>query len=146
MHSNARQGLAWHAGNHNRLKQKRITDQASPEGTEPQHSKDRGRRGSTGPPQPEQRRQKHHHDPLVGVQDEQLTGLVRAMVNKTAAQGGGGLIENDDNAASGSNSWLQFPADCTGLLGCPGCHILAQRRGGNSAHDHLIARIRLMLA
>ena len=33
---------------------------AHPEGNGPQHSKERGRRGSTGPPQPEQRRQKHH--------------------------------------------------------------------------------------
>ena len=37
-----------------------ITDHANPEGNGPKHSKERGRRGSTGPPQPEQRRQKHH--------------------------------------------------------------------------------------
>ena len=41
-------------------KKKEITDHANPEGTGPQRSKERGRRGSTGPPQPEQRRQKHH--------------------------------------------------------------------------------------
>ena len=50
-------------------KKKEITDHANPEGNGPQRSKERGRRGSTGPPQPEQRRQKHHRDPLVGVQD-----------------------------------------------------------------------------
>ena len=43
-------------------KKKEITDHANPEGNGPQRSKERGRRGSTGPPQPEQRRQKHHHD------------------------------------------------------------------------------------
>ena len=39
---------------------KGITDHANPEGNGPEHSKERGRRGSTGPPQPEQQRQKHH--------------------------------------------------------------------------------------
>ena len=37
-----------------------ITGHANPEGDGPQHSKERGRRGSTGPPQPEQRCRKHH--------------------------------------------------------------------------------------
>ena len=41
-------------------KNKSITDHANPEGNGPQRSKERGRRGSTGPPQPEQQRQKHH--------------------------------------------------------------------------------------
>ena len=44
-----------------RERKKPITDHANPEGNGPLYSKDRGRRGSTGPPQPEQRRQKHHH-------------------------------------------------------------------------------------
>ena len=48
--------------------EKRITDHANPEGNGLQHSKERGRRGSTGPPQPERQRQKHRRDPLAGVQ------------------------------------------------------------------------------
>ena len=49
-------------------KKEEITDHANPEENGPQRSKERGRRGSTGQPQPEQRRQKHHRDPLVGWQ------------------------------------------------------------------------------
>ena len=52
-------------------KKKEITDHANSEGNGPQRSKERGRRGSTGPPQPEQRRRKHHRDPLAGVQVEE---------------------------------------------------------------------------
>ena len=46
-----------------KVKRKEITDHANPEGNGPQHSKERGRGGSTGPPQPEPRSQKHHRDP-----------------------------------------------------------------------------------
>ena len=43
------------------IKRKGTTDQrANPEGNGPQHSKERGWRGSTGPTQPERQRQKHH--------------------------------------------------------------------------------------
>ena len=41
-------------------KRQKNKDHANPEGNGPQHSKERGRRGCKGPPQPEQRRQKHH--------------------------------------------------------------------------------------
>ena len=41
-------------------KKKGITDHANPEGNGPQHSKERGWRGSIGPPQPEWQCQKHH--------------------------------------------------------------------------------------
>ena len=43
-----------------KAKKKEITDHANPEGNGPQRSTERGRRGSTGQPQPEQQRRKHH--------------------------------------------------------------------------------------
>ena len=63
-------------------KRKEITDHANPEGNGPQRAKERGRRGSTGPPQPEQRRQKHHlrgsqHRPPTWLQ---WTGIARKSV------------------------------------------------------------------
>ena len=56
-------------------KKKGVTDNANPQGNGPQDSKERGRRGSTVPPQPEQRRQKHL---VVDVPKEPALGLGQA--------------------------------------------------------------------
>ena len=52
---------------------RRITDNSNPEGNGPPHSMKRGRRRSTGPPQPE-RRQHHRVHPLAGPSSRSTQG------------------------------------------------------------------------
>ena len=76
------------------------TDHANPEGNGPQHFKERGRRGSTGPPLPEQRRQKH---PRNGGLNVQVHGDSKPWIRLTHI--GRKNVENQDKDAF-NHMWL----------------------------------------